>query len=97
MKITKNVLQNPYTKKILLPLVATASLLGGVTLYNKTKITTDIFERNKNNIEHMLEPLQDVFDNFAKQNQILDEMKENIQEGILSYEDMTRYLDEMKK
>ena len=44
MNITKNVLQNPYTKKILLPLVATASLLGGVTLYNNTQ-KTDVFER----------------------------------------------------
>ena len=91
MNITKNVLQNPYAKKILLPLVATASLLGGVTLKNTQK--TDVFERTENPIE----TLQEISNNWAEHNSICNEILEEINEGKISHEEMMRDLEEMKK
>jgi len=93
MNITKNVLQNPYTKKILLPLVATASLLGGVTLYNNTQ-KTDVFERTT---ENTIETLQEISNNCAEHNSICNEVLEKINEGKISHEEMMRDLEEMKK
>ena len=92
MNITKNVLQNPYTKKILLPLVATASLLGGITLYNNNQ-KTDVFERT----EDPIETLQEISNNWAKHNSISNEILEEIKEGKISHEEFMRDLDEMKK
>ena len=92
MNITKNVLQNPYTKKILLPLVATASLLGGVTLYNNTQ-KTDVFERT----EDPIETLQEISNNWAEHNSICNEILEKINKGKISHEEMMRDLEEMKK